>query len=216
MNTNDAQLTAPTVWGIFVGEQGYELPAFSSKNGLFPPVPGTEGYVAIGWAKVGDMRMYENREDKFFENFKILYRNSYKDEGSFTKAANTVWNFAYKIKEGDYIVSPSQTGGYLLVGQVVGKYQGDFDLSRAVRPMSRDDLMHLRRVKWLCAIPNNDPLRQQIPSIGLATLCNPKITVNHLLSVINQALSASTGTGVTPIHATSRDIGDQVLWSNGT
>ncbi len=83
----------PTVWGVFVGEKGDQLEAFNSKSGPFPPDPGTEGYIAIGWPAIGDMRLYKDNYLDFVEKFRIVYFN--KDERVFKTTANMVWNFAF-------------------------------------------------------------------------------------------------------------------------
>lgn len=178
MNTN-TQPIQPTVWGVFVGEHGDQLAAFNNKNGQFPPEPGFIGYVAIGWAAMGDMGQYKSRRDDFEQQFSINY---YDD----TRKANMVWNFAFEIKDGDFIISPSSTSGYLLVGNVVGEYEGDYNNWISVaETKTRADLMHLRRVKWTHVIPASDHRYQKLHRIGRQTVCQPKKTVAYLLNVSN-------------------------------
>ena len=172
-----------TVWGIFVGEGGCELATF---NAPFPPKPGTQGHVAIGWARMGDMLMYKDNYDDFLKKFRILY--PHERAPTFTALANVVWNFAYVMKEGDYVISPSRVFGYVLVGRVVGEYQSDYDnWERAERKTNiRADLMHLRSVQWLYAIPKEDPRYQGIPRFGQLTLVHlKKLTVAELLQIVD-------------------------------
>ena len=170
-----------TVWGIFVGEGGCELATF---NAPFPPKPGTQGHVAIGWARMGDMLMYKDNYDDFLKKFRILY--PHERAPTFTALANVVWNFAYVMKEGDYVISPSRVFGYVLVGRVVGEYQSDYDnWERAERKTNiRADLMHLRSVQWLYAIPKEDPRYQKIHLIGVPTVNRLSITVAELLLTV--------------------------------
>lgn len=173
----------PTVWGVFVGEHGNELEALNSKSGPFPPKSSTEGYVAIGWADVGNMWMYKDDYNDFVKKFRICWP-SYKTESAFKTAANMVWNFAFEIKIGDYIISPSSASKYLLIGEVIGDYQSDHgSWAKVAQVNTRADLMHLRRVKWRYAFPETDPRYEKLHRIGQLTVCQPDITVAKLLGI---------------------------------
>lgn len=174
-----------TVWGIFVGENGGQLEAFNSKNGPFPPSPGMEGYVAIGWAGMGDLRMFKENYADYLEKFRIVYPNE--NERVLKTQANIPWNFAFVMKEGDYVICPSSVSGYLLVGTVIGNYESDFDNWTSVaKSKTRADLMHLRRVKWICSLSNDDPRYEKLHRIGQLTLVRPDWSASSLLSVINE------------------------------
>lgn len=175
----------PKVWGVFVGERGSELAAFNSNNGPFPPKPGAEGFVAIGWAAVGDMRMYKSRYQEFLKNFSILYPNE--NKRVLSTQANMVWNFAYEIAEGDYVVSPSSELGVLLVGRFIGDYKSDFYNWETVAPSKkRLDLMHIRTVRWIAALKEDDPRFKEIHRIGLLTVSSLSITPEKLINLIEK------------------------------
>jgi predicted Mrr-cat superfamily restriction endonuclease len=178
MNINVDQ--DPVVWGVFVGEAGGELAHFNSENNEFPPKSGSEGYVAIGWAGIGDMRLYKGQPDDFEKKFQMIYPHK-------TRLwINEVWNFAYVMKDDDYIISPSSSLGYLLVGRVVGEYLSDYDNWESVaKKKNRSDLMHLRRVRWLHAIRKDDPRYQSLHRIGLMTVSRPSITASELLNLVD-------------------------------
>lgn len=173
----------PKVWGVFVGERGSQLAAFNTEYGPFPPKPNTDGYVAIGWAGIGDMLTYKNRYNAFRENFSIAYPDD--NERVLSTQANMVWNFSYEILDGDYVVSPSSESGVLLVGQFTGEYLSDFNNHSTVAPSkTRKDLLHLRKVRWLAAIQDDDNRYGELNRIGQLTVSSLNITPERLVEII--------------------------------
>lgn len=173
-----------TVWGIFVGEKGNQLEAFNSMYGPFPPAQGMEGYVAIGWAGLGNMNMFKNNYSDFLEKYRILYPDE--NERVLKTQANIVWNFAFVVKDGDFVICPSSESGYLLVGNIVGDYENDFNNWTSVaKTKTRNDLMHLRRVKWICSIANDDPRYERLHRIGQLTVVQPNLSATDLVNIIN-------------------------------
>lgn len=177
----------PSVWGVFVGESGGQLEAFNSTNGPFPPTPGMEGYIAIGWAGMGDLRMFKKNYSDYLEKFRILYPDKNGNERVLKTQANIPWNFAFVMSEGDYVICPSSEAGYLLVGKVVGEYESDFDNWTSVaKSKTRADLMHLRRVKWICSLDNDDPRYEKLHRIGQLTVVRPNLSASELNNVISE------------------------------
>ena len=175
------------VWGVFVGDGGDQLETFNSKNGPFPPEPGSEGYVAIGWPAVGDMNLYKDNYPDFIDKFRIVYSGN-KDELErvFKTQANMVWNFAFTMSDGDWIMCPSSASGYLLVGKIDGDYIENFH-GKSTLPKSnaRRDFMHLRKVKWLYVVSEQDSRYEKLHKIGRLTVVQPTITVTQLQAVLN-------------------------------
>jgi restriction system protein len=175
----------PKVWGVFVGERGSELAAFNSQTGPFPPKPGTEGFVAIGWPAVGDMRMYKDRYNDFSKNFSLVYGNS--NNRVLNTQANMVWNFAYTIQEGDYVISPSSHNGVIMIGVFIGDYLSEFDDWTSVAPhKNRNDLTHIRKVRWISVIKKGDDRFAELNRIGQLTVSTLSITKDRLLSLIDK------------------------------
>lgn len=179
----------PAVWGVFVGERGDHLEAFNSSNGPFPPTPGSDGYIAIGWAGVGDMNMYRNNYPDFVEKFRVLYPND--DERTFKTQANMPWYFAFEMQEGDWVLSPSSTSGYLLAGRLVGKYKYEVthDWSSVAKLKTRSDLLHIRKVQWLYAIQEDDVRYEKLHRIGQLTVVRPNISVPALRIILDQQMT---------------------------
>jgi predicted Mrr-cat superfamily restriction endonuclease len=173
------------VWGVFVGERGDQLEAFNSINGPFPPAPGIEGYIAIGWAGIGDMKMFKNNYSDYLEKFRILYPDE--NERVLKTQANIPWNFACVMNDGDFVICPSSASGYLLVGNIVGDYENDCNNWTSVaKSKTRNDLMHLRRVKWICSVPNDDPRYEKLHRIGQLTVVCPNLSTTDLINIINE------------------------------
>ena len=173
------------VWGVFVGERGDQIEAFNSIAGPFPPAPCTEGYIAIGWAGLGDLKMFRKNYSDYLEKFRILYPDE--NERVLKTQANIPWNFAFVMKDGDFVICPSSASGYLLIGKIFGDYENDCNNWMSVaRTKTRNDLMHLRRVKWICSIANDDPRYEKLHRIGQLTVVCPKLSAPELIDIINE------------------------------
>jgi restriction system protein len=172
------------VWGVFVGDAGNQLETFNTMAGPFPPEPGTDGYIAIGWPAVGDMRLYKNNYADYVEKFRIVYPKD--DERTFKVTANMPWNFAFAMKEGDWVISPSATTGFLLAGKIQGEYIPNFHGKKSLpKGKDRTDFVHLRKVKWLYVVAKKDPRYAKLHRIGMLTLVQPKISSSDLQAILN-------------------------------
>lgn len=168
-----------TVWGVFVGDNGDQLESLNSKSGPFPPEPGSEGYIAIGWPAIGDLRMYKDNYSDFVDKFRVVYPHE-NNERAFKTKANMPWNFAYSIKINDWILCPSSATGYLLAGKVIGDYESDFHNTK-----KRVDFVHLRKVKWLYIVGASDPRYEKLHRIGQLTVVRPDISSSELIEILN-------------------------------
>jgi restriction system protein len=169
------------VWGVFVGEAGNQLEAFNTMAGPFPPESGTEGYVAIGWPAIGDMRLYAGNYADYVEKFRVVYPKN--DERTFKTTANMPWNFAFKMKEGDWVISPSSTAGFLLAGKIQGEYIPNFHGKKSL-PKGGVDFVHLRKVKWLYVVADKDPRYAKLHRIGLLTVVQPDLSSSELQAIL--------------------------------
>lgn len=174
------------VWGVFVGDAGNQLETFNSKKGPFPPEPKSEGYIAIGWPAIGDMKLYKDNYSDYIEKFRMIYPNA--NERKLKTEANMVWNFSFKMNEGDWVISPSSASGYLLVGKLKGDYIANFH-GRKSLPVSnvRRDFMHLRKVKWLYVISEKDSRYKKLNRIGQLTVVQPDISASKLKAILSSA-----------------------------
>jgi len=177
MNTEKAK-----VWGIHVGEKGGSLEVFNQAAGPFPPEPGTEGLVAIGWPAIGDMRLYAGNYQDFVNKFRIMYPHEL--ERTFMTRANMVWNFAYGVKADDWVICPSSTAGYLLAGKVIGEYVSSFK-GAEIPAGARQDFVHMRKVRWLYVASKSDPRYKALHRIGILTVNQQKYGLDELQKILN-------------------------------
>ena len=165
----------PTVWGLFTGERGDQLPALTRLVGPFPPIAGSEGWVAIGWPALGSMKIWENDYATYYKKFRIVY-----DEGVeriIAMRANELWNFAFEMKLNDWVISPCSSEGVLLVGKIQGEYEFDpGDAKSAVRR----DFVHFRKVRWLYVIKSSDARYKKLNRIGRLTLSRSNLIYDEL------------------------------------
>lgn len=180
-----------TVWGMFVGVKGSQLEVFNSKHGPFPPEAETNGYVAMGWPAVGDMNMYQNDYEDFARKFRMIYSGEKDSERVLSTKANMLWNFAFRMREGDWIISPCSSHNLVLVGEVIGSYKADFHGESGLygktgshHKLDRADYLHLRAVCWKYVIPQSDPRYGKLNRIGLLTLTKQQMPLSDLLAIL--------------------------------
>jgi hypothetical protein len=181
----------PTVWGMFVGVRGSQLEVFNSKQGPFPPEEETNGYVAMGWPAVGDMDMYSGDYEDFARKFRMVYSWGQDSERVLSTKANMLWNFAFSMKEGDWIISPCSSQNLVLVGEVIGSYKADFHgesglYGRTGSDLKQDrpDYLHLREVRWKYVISQSDPRYGKLNRIGQLTLTRQQMSFDELLAIL--------------------------------
>ncbi|MDP3010570.1 MAG: hypothetical protein Q8N30_16080 [Methylococcales bacterium] len=173
------------VFGVFVGEGGYQLPAFNSQKGPFPPKPNTEGYISIGWPAIGDMRLYEDGYADYLSKFSKVYPSRNSQQTNNALQANMAWRFAFEMKENDWVICPSAATGYLLVGQIIGGYISDFHNESGLHKFVDEAYFHLRKVNWLYILPREDARYSMLNRIGMLTVSESRFSIEELKSILN-------------------------------
>jgi hypothetical protein len=170
----------PTVWNMANGEKGDQLPHLNSKQ-PFPPEPGSDGWIAMGWPGVGDMRIWDNDHGNYSDKFRLIYPQSA------DLRVGMPWQFAFSMRIGDLVVCPCSSARVLLVGCVIGNYEygGHIEFERSHK--LRFDFVHFRPVRWSHSIPSSDPLYGMLNRVGLLTLSRSKKTSVQLHGILNQA-----------------------------
>lgn len=178
----------PAVWGVFVGDNGDQLEIFNSKLGPFPPKENSSGYIAIGWPAIGDLRMFRDNYADFVHKFRVVYQD--KSERVFKTKANMPWYFAFEMKKGDFIISPSSFHQIVMVGEIVGDYESDFHDEIKLYGKRRPDFVHFRKVRWTHIIPKSDPRYSKLNRIGQLTVSRPQLTFIELQKILDKTLAA--------------------------
>lgn len=135
------------VWGIHAGKTGDAEHLFLK-----------EGYVALGWADVGDVaRLKADREA-----FKAAMAEAYPSmkAGAIPTSAGQLFRFIHEIKEGDIVAYPSKRTRHIHLGEVRGEYVYDRSLE--------ESYPNRRPVQWLRAYPRTHFTQGALYEIGSA------------------------------------------------
>jgi restriction system protein len=120
------------VWGIHAGKHGVADALFLNKQ-----------CIALGWNEVSDLsHLPDDRE-----SYKTKIAEVYPDikEGAIPNWAGQLFRFVHEMKIGDIIVYPSKIDRQMHIGKVEGDYQ--------YSPAVSSDYPHIRKVKWIVAVP---------------------------------------------------------------
>ena len=177
-----ANATTPTVWGVFVGDNGDQLEIFNSKTGPFPPDIDSVGMISIGWPATGDLMMFQNNYPDYIDKFRVIYPNG--SERVFKTKANMPWNFAFTMKIGDWVICPSSSLGLILIGEITGGYESDFHDETGLYGKKRVDFVHTRKVQWKNIIKKLDPRYSKLNKIGQLTISRPDISHGDLVDIL--------------------------------
>lgn len=117
--------------------------------------PIDQGYVAIGWRAMGDLRQYVDREA-----LKAGLAACYPDKkpGALPVDAGTLFRFCREIQAGDIVVYPSKHDRMVNVGRFVGGY--------TYVPDDPDEYPNHRHVKWLGHFPRSMFSQSALNEIG--------------------------------------------------
>jgi len=152
------------IWGIHMGKGHADRPI-------------KEGFVAIGWSKMGDLsKLPANREA-----FKKTVTSTYPQlkPGAVPVVAGTLFKFAFEMQIGDFVVYPSKIDRMVNLGTIQGNY--------AFKPSSNDmDGPNRRSVKWLRQIARADFSQGALHEIGSAvTLFQVKNNAEEFLAAFD-------------------------------
>lgn len=133
------------VWVIRAGREG-------QADSLFLQ----QGYVALGWAKMGDMSRIPNEQNAF----KAIVRQTHMTmkPGAIPNSAGQLRRFVYEVKPGDLAVYPSRLDRQIHLGRIVGPY--------TYNPGLNAEYPHVRKVEWLRAVPRTHFAQGALYEIG--------------------------------------------------
>ncbi|MBB3909755.1 restriction endonuclease [Sphingomonas desiccabilis] len=158
------------IWGIHMAQEHGTAPV-------------AQGYVALGWSAVGDLRDVPPSR----EAFKAAYSATYPDAkpGNVAVSAGVLFRFANEMKEGDIIVYPSKVDRMVNIGSVSGDYRFDAALP--------EDCPNMRRVQWHRSIPRASFSQPALNEIGSAlTLFRVSSNADEFLAALEgQAFEAA-------------------------
>lgn len=162
-------MKAKTIWGIHMPKE----------HGL---VPVEEGYVAIGWHEMGNLRDLKPTRDAF----KAAYSRTYPTAkpGEIPVGAGLLYRFSVEMKTDDLIILPSKPDRMVNIGIIDSDYIYDPSM-----PLNRPNV---RRVKWLKHIPRSSFSQSALNEIGSA------LTLFQVSSNSEEFLAALAGQELEP------------------
>lgn len=104
-----------------------------------------EGFICIGWTRVGDVSAYDTRA-KLKKAFVAAWPKRSKQ--SVANSAGQVFKFAHVMKVGEPVVYPIKRGRDVMIGKIAGPYEWSSDPE-----LVEGDYNNIRRVKWLTRVP---------------------------------------------------------------
>lgn len=132
----------PRVWGVHMGEQVGSRPV-------------DDGYIAIGWAELGDLQQYPDREAY---KAAIAEKIPSAKTGAQPVYAGILFRFTREMAAGDIVVYPSKHDRMVNIGRLTG------ELSYV--PNDDDEYPNHRGVEWLGHFPRSDFSQSALNEIG--------------------------------------------------
>ena len=118
--------------------------------------PIDKGYVAIGWAELGNLSRIPNNRDAFKKE--VFEKIAGAKPGSIPVQAGVLFRFLHEVKEGDLVVYPSKVDRMVNLGRIAGPYRHD--------PKQNAAYPNFREVKWLKHMPREDFSQEALYEIG--------------------------------------------------
>lgn len=133
----------PTVWGVHMGVHVSDR-----------PIEG--GYVAIGWAEIGDLTKIAPDRDAFKTALARAYPQ--KKAGAIPVDAGSMYKFLHEIEAGDIVVYPSKYDRMVNIGHFTGEtiYVAD----------DPDEYPTRKKVQWLGHFPRDEFSQTALHEIG--------------------------------------------------
>ena len=119
------------VWVIHIG-----------KDALIAQRARTEGFVCIGWTKMGDLSRYRTREE-----MKAAMQAAYPhwSPNKINSCYGQTYRFAHEMQVGDLVVYPIKGSSEILLGKISGPYRWASDDQQLVGA----DYNNVRAVQWV-------------------------------------------------------------------
>lgn len=120
----DKEIKSVRYWLFAPGENAEKWDEFY-KNGI----------MAIGWGKIGDASLFDNKND-----IRDAMQKEWGDDVTFKNSAHAVWQFAKEMQIGDVVFVKRGLHTLLGKGTIVSDYQYDSELA--------DGYNNVRKVNW--------------------------------------------------------------------
>ena len=117
--------------------------------------------IAIGWKDMGGLSLIQSDRDAFKEKYTEVYPNAKK--GSIANGVGMLYQFAYEVEIGDYVVFPSKIDRQINIGVIEGGYE--------YHPEAAEYVLQQHKVKWLKHLPRTSFSQGALYEVGSAIRC---------------------------------------------
>lgn len=122
---NQSAKTEASLWGIHAGRTGEASPLFLKSD-----------VVALGWERIGDLRVFQDTREAFREAVSVAYPEK---PAAVPLNAGQLFRFVHEMKIGDWVIFPDRTTRLIHIGQVQSEYH---------HSQKNSAYPHQRSVKW--------------------------------------------------------------------
>jgi len=118
-----------------------------------------EGFVCIGWTKLGDLSQYSTREE-----MRAAMEKAWPDwkPKKVSSSYGQVFRFAHVMQPGDPVVFPIRPTSEVAIGRISGDYRWAVDDKELVEK----DYCNVRPVEWLKVVPRTEFSKSALHSFG--------------------------------------------------
>lgn len=104
-----------------------------------------EGFMCIGWTRIGDLTSYDTPE-----KLKGAYERAFpsKSMASVRSSYNQVYKFAHEMEIGEPVIYPIKASRDIFIGRIAGPYEWSDDTE-----LVEGDYCNIRRVEWIERVP---------------------------------------------------------------
>jgi restriction system protein len=165
----------PAIWGIHNDKPEFDFVG--------------DGYVALGWSEIGDLREIAHDKDAMKAVVRATYPTA--KPGAIPVWAGLLLRFAYEMEPGDIVVYPYKADSTVNIGRIESEYFWD---------ASAPDDRHRRTVAWLkVGVPRATFSKSARYEIGSAvTLFKVKNHAREFLLALSTSPDAGTASIATP------------------
>jgi restriction system protein len=146
-----------------------------------------EGFICIGWGKLGDLSPYDTRE-----KMKARYHEVHptKSAAHVRSSYGQVYKFAHEMEVGEPVVYPIKGGRDVMIGRIAGPYQWSDD-----EDLQAGDYANIRKVDWIKRVPRVDFSPAALSAFGaFSSVC----TADDHLDEVRAVLAGETFTPTPP------------------
>jgi restriction system protein len=190
MNTNLFE-GRETLWVIHIGNN--DKIALRARD---------EGFVCIGWTKMGDLSSYSTRDEfkkamiETWPNWKIKKVNS---------SYGQVYRFVREMKIGDPVVFPVRVESEIALGRVTSDYRLSKD-----KELVEGDYRYVREVDWLKIVPRTVFTKAALHSFGsFSTVSTSDDFLDEFLGVLSGKTEAELDGREAPSTGEEDELGDE-------